>query len=155
MVFNSFQSQNRQLHKLMLKWMIAHQDNLTFAWHLKQIRHETEHGKRTGLAVELWFFYLRPNKQLSTESICRWFETQSRTLWRLCDETECQNSIPKSLVQILHSAEDDNLSPFEFRIACLCQSIEINNNKYAYRQSQARKPNGSGVEWAECSLIIG
>ena len=45
-------------------------------------------------------------------------------------------------VQILHSAEEDNLSPFDLNIACLCQS-------------QVRKPIGSGVEWAECSLIIG
>ena len=65
------------------------------------------------------------------------------------------DSVPKTLVQILHSAEDDNLSPFDLKIACLCQSIEINNNKHVYRQSQVRKPNGSGVEWAECSLIIG
>ena len=40
-------------------------------------------------------------------------------------------------------------------IACLCQSIEINNNKYVYRQSQVRKSTDSGVKWAECSLIIG
>ena len=33
---------------------------------------------------------------------------------------------------ILHSAEEDNLSPFNPKIACLCQSIEINNNKYVY-----------------------
>ena len=33
--------------------------------------------------------------------------------------------------------------------------IIINNNKHVYRQSQVRMPNGSGVEWAECSLIIG
>ena len=32
--------------------------------------------------------------------------------------------------QILHSAEEHNLSPFDLNIACLCQSIEINNNKY-------------------------
>ena len=32
-------------------------------------------------------------------------------------------------VRILHSAEEDNLSPFDSNIACLCQSIEINNNK--------------------------
>ena len=57
-------------------------------------------------------------------------------------------------VQILHSAEEDNLSPFDSNIACLCQSIEI-NNKHVYRQSQVRMPNGCGVEWAECSLIIG
>ena len=33
-------------------------------------------------------------------------------------------------VRILLSAEEDNLSPFDSKIACLCQSIEINNNKY-------------------------
>ena len=41
------------------------------------------------------------------------------------------------------------------KIACLCQSIEINNNKYVYRPGQVRMPNGSGVRWAECLLIIG
>ena len=45
--------------------------------------------------------------------------------------------------------------PFDSKIACLCQSIEINNNKYVYRQSQVRMPNGSGVRWAECLLIMG
>ena len=39
------------------------------------------------------------------------------------------DSVPKTL-QILHSAEEDNLSPFDLKIACLCQSIEINNNKH-------------------------
>ena len=58
-------------------------------------------------------------------------------------------------VRFLPSAEEDNLSPFDSNIACLCQSIEINNNKHVYRQSQVRMPNGCGVEWAECSLIIG
>ena len=33
-------------------------------------------------------------------------------------------------VRILHSAEEDNLYPFDTKTACLCQSIEINNNKY-------------------------
>ena len=37
-------------------------------------------------------------------------------------------------VRILHSAEEDNLSPFDSNIACLCQSIEINNNKHVYRK---------------------
>ena len=32
-------------------------------------------------------------------------------------------------VQILPSAEEHNVSPFDLNIACLCQSIEINNNK--------------------------
>ena len=45
--------------------------------------------------------------------------------------------------------------PFDSNIACLCQSIKINNNNHVYRQSQLQMPNGCGVEWAECSLIIG
>ena len=48
----------------------------------------------------------------------------------------------------------DNLSPFDLKIACLCRSNQI-DNKHVYRQSQVRKPTGIGVEWAECSLIIG
>ena len=55
----------------------------------------------------------------------------------------------------MHSAEEHNLSPFDLNIACLCQSIEINDNKYVYRQSQMRKSTDSGVKWAEFSLIIG
>ena len=58
-------------------------------------------------------------------------------------------------VQSLYSAEEHNLSPFNLNIACLCQSIEINNNKHVYRQSQMRKSTDSGVKWAECSQIIG
>ena len=37
------------------------------------------------------------------------------------------DSVPKTLVQILHSAEEDKLSPFDVKIACLCQSIEISD----------------------------
>ena len=59
-----------------------------------------------------------------------------------------------SWVQILYSTEEDNLSPFDSKIACLYQSIEINDNKHVYHQSQVQKPTGSGVEWAECSMII-
>ena len=35
-------------------------------------------------------------------------------------------------VRILHSAEEDYVSPLDSNIACLCQGIEINNNKYVY-----------------------
>ena len=60
------------------------------------------------------------------------------------------------VVRILHAAEEDNLPPpFDKKIACLCQSIKINNNKHMYHQSQMWKPTSSGVEWAECLLIIG
>ena len=55
--------------------------------------------------------------------------------------------------RILHSAEEDNLSPFDSKIACMCESIKI-NNKQLNRQGQVRKTTGSGVEWAEYSLII-
>ena len=58
-------------------------------------------------------------------------------------------------VQMLPSAEEHNLSPFDLNSACLCQSIEIKNNKYVYPQSQVRKSTDSGVKWVECSLIIG
>ena len=54
------------------------------------------------------------------------------------------------------------MSPFDLNIASLYQSfeinsksIEINNNKHVYRQSQVRKSTDSGAKWAECSLIIG
>ena len=42
-------------------------------------------------------------------------------------------------------AEEDNLSPSDSNNVCICQSIEINNNKHVYRQSQVQKPTGSGV----------
>ena len=57
--------------------------------------------------------------------------------------------------QILHLAEEHNFSRFDLNITCLCQSIKIDNNRYVYRQRQVRKSTDSGVNWAECSLIIG
>ena len=51
--------------------------------------------------------------------------------------------------------KEDNLSPFDSKIASLCQGSKINNNKCVYLQSQTRKLIGSEVKWAECSLIIG
>ena len=47
------------------------------------------------------------------------------------------------------------LVSFRFENRRLCQIIEINNNQHVYCQSQVRKPIGSEVKWAECSLIIG
>ena len=46
-------------------------------------------------------------------------------------------------VRILHSAEEDNLSPFDSNIACLCQSIEINNDKHIYISPEP----GAKVNW--------
>ena len=82
--------------------------------------------------------------------------------WSSITQSVCQqafsllaNRCLRHWVRILHSAEEDNLSPFDSHIACLCQCIEINNNKHVYRQSQVRKQTGSEVEWAECLLIKG
>ena len=82
--------------------------------------------------------------------------------WSSIAQSVCQRAFSllaiwclRPRVQILHSAEEHNLSPFDLYNSCLCQSIEINNNKYVYRQSQVRKSTDSGVKWAECSLIIG
>ena len=82
--------------------------------------------------------------------------------WSSIAQSVCQqafsllvNRYLRPWVRILPSAEEDNLSPFDSNIACLCQSIEINNNKHVYRQSQVRKPIGNKVEWAECLLIMG
>ena len=47
------------------------------------------------------------------------------------------------------------LVSFRFESRLLCPSIDIDNNKHVYRQSQVQKPTGNGVEWAEYSLIIG
>ena len=58
-------------------------------------------------------------------------------------------------VRILHYAEEDNLSPLDSNATCLCQIIEISNNKHVYREGQVRKPNCREINWAECSLIIG
>ena len=85
-----------------------------------------------------------------------------KPVWSSIAQSVCQrafsllaNRCLGSRVRILLSAEEDNLSPFDSKIACLCQSIKINNNKYVYRQSQVRKSTDSGAKWAESSLIIG
>ena len=82
--------------------------------------------------------------------------------WSSIAQSVCQqtfillaNRCLRPWVGILHSAEDENLSPFDSNIACLCQSIEINSNKHVYCQSQLRKPTGIEAEWADCLLIIG
>ena len=84
---------------------------------------------------------------LAWSSIAQWVCQQAITL--------LANRCLRPWVRILYSAEENNLSPFDSNIACLCQSIDINNNKHVYRQNQVRKPTGSEVQWAECLLIIG
>ena len=47
--------------------------------------------------------------------------------WLTCLVKEATVWCLRPWVRILHSAKEDNLSPFDSNIACLCQSIEINN----------------------------
>ena len=122
-------------------------NNNKYVYHQSQARMPNGSGVRwaeclliigTGCRVQAFSLILDSSVGLSAsiQSVKDWV---SETLW----------------VRILHSAEEDKLSPFDSKMACLCQSIEIKNNKYVYRQSQARMPNGSGVRWAGCMLIIG
>ena len=90
---------------------------------------------------------------LSSSSFLAWSSIAQSVCQRAC--SLLANWCLGSRLQILLSAEEHILSPFDLNIACLCQSIEINNNKHVYRQSQVRKATDSGAKWAECSLIIG
>ena len=117
------------------------------------------------------YVYRQSQVRTSTDSVVKWAEcsliigTGCRIqvfAWSSIAQSVCQRAFsllaiwclgPR--VQILHSAEEHNLSLFDLNIAYLCRSIEINNNKYVYRQSQMRKSTDSVVKWAECSLIIG
>ena len=56
------------------------------------------------------------------------------------------DSVPEILWVRMHSAEEDNLSPFESKIACLCQSIEINNKHVCIYIAKARR---------ECQTAVG
>ena len=40
--------------------------------------------------------------------------------------------VTETVVRILHKAEDVNVFPFELKIACLCQRIEINNKQWNF-----------------------
>ena len=61
----------------------------------------------------------------------------------------------RSWVLILHSAEKKTcLLSILISLAC-ARASKLTITKHVYRQSQVRMPNGSGVEWVECSLIIG
>ena len=91
--------------------------------------------------------------RLSSSSFLAWFSIAQSVFQQAF--SLLANRCLRPWVRILHSAEEDNLSFCDSNIACLCQSIKINNNKHVYHQSPVRKPTGSEVEWAECLLIIG
>ena len=70
--------------------------------------------------------------------------------WSSIAQSVCQqafsllvNSYLRPWVRILPSAEEDNLSPFDSNIACLCQSIEINNNKHVYTRAYVHQQHVS------------
>ena len=93
------------------------------------------------------YVYRQSQVRKSTDSGVKWAEcsliigTGCRVqvfAWSSIAESVCQRAFsllaiwclgPR--VQILHSAEEHNLSPFDLNIACLCQGNEI-NNKYVY-----------------------
>ena len=49
-----------------------------------------------------------------------------------CTHAHTHTYIYIYMVRILRSAQEHNLSPFDSKIACLCKSIKINNNKHVY-----------------------
>ena len=65
-------------------------------------------------------------------------------------QSACDLVSQTSQLRILHSATTDNLSPFDSKIGCICQSIKINYNKHVYHQRQVRKPINSEVKWDKC-----
>ena len=100
---------------------------------------------------------------------CRWFLNVDCTLslsLRLCEMPKILGLYMKYVciwvytcaldfrVRILHSAEEDNLSPLDLNITCLCQSIEIKNNKhiYAYIDGLVQEGRGSGALAVEMCL---
>ena len=54
-------------------------------------------------------------------------------------------------VRILLWAEEDNLSPFDSNIACLCQSIEINNNKHVWLRLLPKPDDPLAHKTIKCS----
>ena len=59
--------------------------------------------------------------------------------WSAISQSVCQRAFSlltiwclRPCVRILHSVEEDNLSPFDSKITCLCQSIDINNNRHTF-----------------------
>ena len=53
------------------------------------------------------FFDLRLNKRLSKQSICRWFETPSRSLWRHCNDRAYVPITRKRIVNGMDSRDKD------------------------------------------------
>ena len=76
----------------------------------------------------IWSLYI-------TDYISKYDELHSSIAQSVCQRTfsllEIRFQRP-FWVQILYSAEEDNLSPFDSKIACLCESIETNNIKQLY-----------------------
>ena len=53
----------------------------------------------------------------------------------------CVRTYVRIWFRILHSAEEDNLSPFDSKIACLCQSIKINKQQTCILPEPGAKVN--------------
>ena len=129
-------------------------------WHRQAIFNSK--GDKLCSSSECRIWTRGPKHQIASRLNARW-----QTDWAIEDQAKNLNSTARPYDQrafsplgptvswLSHLALAINIFVVELNIACLCQSIEINNNKYVYCQSQVRKSTDSGAKWAECSLIIG
>ena len=112
--------------------------------------------------------------EINNKYVCMYVRTYVRTYvrmmyvcWWSCLSLEVVSSVHDNLsvplwvymrfpVSGYQNQTNKYVCMFDSKTACLCQSIKINNNKHVcvYRQSKVRMPNGSGIRWAECLLII-
>ena len=64
------------------------------------------------------------------------------------------DSVPETLVHILHSAKEVNFSHIYPKITCLCWIIGTDNNNMYITRARCKSQPAVGVKWAECSLTI-
>ena len=91
-----------------------------------------------GWAIEFKFLAWHSVAQLVCQRAFSWLEIRFQRTW----------------IRILHSAEEDNLSPFDPEIACLCQRIEINNNKHVCYEASMRAITYLYIEGYTYGLIF-
>ena len=89
-------------HDDVIKWKIFRVTGPLW-WESSGHQVDSPHKRPVMRSLDVFVFYLRPNKRLSKQSRRRWFETPSRSLWRHCnDRTKCFSSPIVLLWQSLH-----------------------------------------------------
>ena len=90
---------------------------------------------------------------LSNSSFLVWFSIAHRV---------CQRAVSllaiwflRPWARVLHSAEEDNLSPLDSNIACMCQIFEINRNKHIARARCEAQPAVGRVGWILADHVDG